>query len=68
MKKRPTTQREQMLRRYKFAKASFAIEGLHLSPEMAAAFELCIQLECDVEQMTAMLQHTLPAHVTTVRG
>ena len=68
LKKRPKTQCEIMQRRYEFAKASFAIEGLHLSAAMAEVFEKCIRMECSIEQMDAMLKSALPNHVATIRG
>jgi hypothetical protein len=50
-----------MLRRYKFARASFAIEGLHPTPEIAALFDQLILMECEPEEMLAIAHRFLLA-------
>lgn len=58
-KRRPTTSKERLMRQYRFAKKSFAIDGIHLSYEVSKTFEDCIEAGCSVEQLQKHLQSHL---------
>ena len=61
-RKRPTTTAEILALRFRDAKASPAIEGLHLTSEEIAVFEECVRKECTLEERTALLKKRFPDH------
>ena len=50
------THKKTMLRQYRFAVSSFAIEGVHLSTEASAVFEQCIEEGCSFEVLDERLR------------
>ena len=59
--KRPATRTEILRSRFLHAKASLAIEGLHLTHEEIVVFEACIQEECSTEERTRRLRDNFPS-------
>lgn len=58
--KRPKDKKEVLQRRFEHAKASLAIEGLHLTAEEISVFEECIQKGCSFEERTNFLKERFP--------
>ncbi|MFW5500753.1 MULTISPECIES: hypothetical protein [unclassified Maridesulfovibrio] len=58
--KRPKDKTDVLRRRFKHAKASLAIEGLHLTTEEISVFEECIQKGCSFEERTTLLKERFP--------
>ncbi|NDV25809.1 antitoxin VbhA family protein [Desulfovibrio sp. JC010] len=58
--KRPKDKKDILRRRFENAKASLAIEGLHLTAEEISVFEECIQKECSFEERTNLLKERFP--------
>ncbi|WP_419784729.1 hypothetical protein [Maridesulfovibrio sp.] len=66
--KRPKDKKDILRRRLTHAKASLAIEGLHLSAEEMAVFEECIQRGCSLEERTNLLKERFPEHAHAIRA
>lgn len=66
--KRPKKKEEILRRRFVHAKASLAIEGLHLTDEEITVFEECIQKECSFEERTKVLRERFPEYVNSIRA
>jgi hypothetical protein len=59
-----------MRRRFEFAKASLAIEGMPLTHEETVVFRTMVRAGCDLEQMDAYIRAKLrqDAHAGPLRG
>lgn len=66
--KRPKTKAEIMARRFRHAKASLEIEGLHLTNEEIAVFEECIRTECTLEDRKKLLKERFPNYDYAIRA
>jgi hypothetical protein len=66
--KRPATKAELQARRLKHAKASLAIEGLHLTCQEVAVFEECIRKGCSLEERIDLLKQHFPNYDVAIRA